>query len=147
MSNEIRDKAFKDYCNGMKYKDIAEKYGVSLSAVKSWATRYWKVATKDRKLQPQPKKVATTKPEKKLKEKLLESVGENDELTEKRRLFCLYYAMSHNALQSYLKAYKCTKETAMTNGFVKSCGTRLISACRICYSTASGSSARTSVIT
>ena len=67
MSNEIRDKAFKDYCNGMKYKDIAEKYGVSLSAVKSWATRYWKVATKGKKLQPQPRKVATQnsdKPEK-----------------------------------------------------------------------------------
>lgn len=116
MSNEIRDKAYKDYCAGMKYKAIAEKYGVSLSAVKSWATRYWKVATKDKKLQPQPKKVATRNSDKKLKERLLESVGENDELTEKRRLFCLYYAMSHNALQSYLKAYKCAKETAMTNG-------------------------------
>lgn len=116
VSNEIRDKAYKDYCDGLKYKDIAEKYGVSLSAVKSWATRNWKVATKDKKLQPRPKKVATTKPEEKLKEKLLESVSENDELTEKRRLFCLYYAMSHNALQSYLKAYKCTKETAMANG-------------------------------
>ena len=26
----------------MKYKEIAEKYGVSLSAVKSWASWYWK---------------------------------------------------------------------------------------------------------
>ena len=118
MSNEIRDKAYKDYCDGMRYKDIAEKYDVSLSTIKSWATRHWKVATKNKKLQPQPQKVATGKPEKKLKDKLLESVSENDELTEKRRLFCLYYAMSHNALQSYLKVYKCTKETAMTNGSV-----------------------------
>lgn len=116
MSNEVRDKAYKDYCDGMKYKDIAEKYGVSLSAVKSWATRYWKVATKDKKLQPQPQKVATTKPEKKLKDKLLESVSENDELTEKRRLFCLYYALSHNALQSYLKAYGGDKVSAGVQG-------------------------------
>ena len=46
---ETREQAFKDYKKGMKYKDIAEKYGVSLSAVKSWAARYWnkgKVATK-----------------------------------------------------------------------------------------------------
>ena len=28
--------------NGMKYKEIAEKYGVSESTVKSWASRYWK---------------------------------------------------------------------------------------------------------
>jgi uncharacterized protein YjcR len=35
--------AFKDWKNGMKYKEIAEKYGVTLSAVKSWATRDWKL--------------------------------------------------------------------------------------------------------
>ena len=32
--------AHKDYLNGMKYKDIADKYGVSLATVKSWKTRY-----------------------------------------------------------------------------------------------------------
>jgi uncharacterized protein YjcR len=35
--------AFKDWKSGMKYKKIAEKYGVTLSAVKSWATRDWKL--------------------------------------------------------------------------------------------------------
>ena len=39
---ELREQAFADYQQGMKYREIAEKYGVSLSAVKSWATRYWK---------------------------------------------------------------------------------------------------------
>ena len=29
-----------DYIDGMKYKDIAEKYNVSLNTVKSWKTRY-----------------------------------------------------------------------------------------------------------
>ena len=29
-----------DYMSGMKYKDIAEKYNVSLNTVKSWKTRY-----------------------------------------------------------------------------------------------------------
>ena len=116
VSDAIRDKAYKDYCNGMKYKAIAEKYHVSLSTVKSWAARHWKVATRDKKLQPKPKKVAAVQPAETLKEKLLESVSDNEELTEKRRLFCLYYATSHNALQSYLKAYQCAKGTAMTNG-------------------------------
>ena len=29
-----------DYIAGMKYKEIAEKYGVSINTVKSWKTRY-----------------------------------------------------------------------------------------------------------
>ena len=151
VSNEVRDKAYKDFCAGMKYKAIAEKYKVSLSTVKSWATRHWKVATKAKKLQPQPKKLQPRKADKKLKERLLESVDDNEGLTEKRRLFCLYYATSHNALQAYLKAYKCTKETAMTNGPALlrntqvaarcsacgiSCEMSLISGCRIYCSTA-----------
>ncbi len=61
MGEEIRDKAFEDYKKGMKYKEIAEKYGVSLSAVKSWASRYWKKGgcnQDEKKLQPKKKKVA-----------------------------------------------------------------------------------------
>jgi uncharacterized protein YjcR len=62
-NQEIRDQAYKDYQRGMKYKEIAKKYGVSLSAVKSWAIRYWKKEKgcnpKEKKLQPQKKKVAT----------------------------------------------------------------------------------------
>lgn len=41
--------AFNDRQNGMTYSEIATKYGVSVSTVKSWASRYWskdKVATK-----------------------------------------------------------------------------------------------------
>lgn len=32
--------AEKDYVRGMKYKDIAEKYHVSINTVKSWKRRY-----------------------------------------------------------------------------------------------------------
>ena len=32
--------AEQDYMNGMKYKEIAEKYGVTINTVKSWKTRY-----------------------------------------------------------------------------------------------------------
>lgn len=52
------EQAFEDYAKGLKYKEIAEKFGVSLSTVKSWKSRHWnnmKVATKDGK-------VATLKP-------------------------------------------------------------------------------------
>lgn len=58
----VVQQAFADYQNGMKYKDIAVKYNVSLSAVKSWASRYWKKEgcnPNKIRLQPKQKKVAT----------------------------------------------------------------------------------------
>lgn len=42
--------AYEDYKNGMKRKDIAEKYGVSINTVKSWRLRHWN------KLKDAPKK-------------------------------------------------------------------------------------------
>ncbi len=36
----MREQAENDYMQGMKYKDIAEKYGVSINTVKSWKQRY-----------------------------------------------------------------------------------------------------------
>lgn len=61
-NEEIREKAFQDYRKGIKYKEIAKKYGVSESAVKSWAARYWKkegYGSGKKKSQPEKKKVAT----------------------------------------------------------------------------------------
>ena len=37
---EQKDLAYQDYKKGMKYKEIAEKYGVTINTVKSWKTRY-----------------------------------------------------------------------------------------------------------
>lgn len=110
-----------DYINGMKYKDIAEKYNVSLSTVKSWKTRYkWSrdnAHTKDKKVRVQNEKSTHTKKQNKIIiEKLLKTVDENDELTEKQKLFCIYYASNNNATQSYLKAYECNYLTARVEG-------------------------------
>jgi uncharacterized protein YjcR len=35
-----KELAYQDYLKGMKYKEIAEKYGVTINTVKSWKTRY-----------------------------------------------------------------------------------------------------------
>lgn len=40
MAARKNELAEKDYMNGMKYKDIAEKYSVSINTVKSWKTRH-----------------------------------------------------------------------------------------------------------
>lgn len=37
---ENYEKAERDYMGGMKYKDIAEKYGTTINTVKSWKNRY-----------------------------------------------------------------------------------------------------------
>lgn len=41
MDKPLYEQAEIDHKKGMKYKDIAEKYNVSLNTVKSWKTRYW----------------------------------------------------------------------------------------------------------
>lgn len=50
--SDKKELARQDYMKGMKYKDIAEKYGVTLNTVKSWKQRYgWNrdgVHTKDK---------------------------------------------------------------------------------------------------
>ncbi|WP_047930420.1 LuxR C-terminal-related transcriptional regulator [Clostridium botulinum] len=35
----IKEKAYKDYISGMKYKDIADKYSISINTIKSWKRR------------------------------------------------------------------------------------------------------------
>ncbi|WP_142415420.1 phage terminase small subunit [Hathewaya massiliensis] len=37
---DVREKAKQDYFKGMKYKELAEKYSVSLNTIKSWVKRY-----------------------------------------------------------------------------------------------------------
>ena len=39
LHNDKKQQA-EDYIAGLKYKEIAEKYGVTLNTVKSWKTRY-----------------------------------------------------------------------------------------------------------
>ena len=99
------DLAYIDYCKGMKYKEIAEKYGVTINTVKSWKTRYkWlkdgkKVCTQNQK------KVCTQNDHKKEKaEEVVEKVIENADLTDKQRLFCVFYVRSFNATKAYQKS-------------------------------------------
>lgn len=107
--------AEQDYMDGMKYKDIAAKYGVTLNTVKSWKTRYkW-----DKKgMHTKKKRVCIQKAEEKQKKQAaaenVEQVLKNEDLNDQQRLFCLYYTKSFNATRAYMKAYPdCTYESAM----------------------------------
>lgn len=114
------ENAEKDYMAGMKYKDIAEKYDVSINTVKSWKKRYgWerkKGAHKNQKGCTQKMRnmgVAPVQPE----DGTLETL-QNDDLTAEQQMFCIYYSRTFNATQSYIKAYGSRYETAMVNGCI-----------------------------
>ena len=120
-TDNIKEQAYQDYKSGMKYKDIAAKYGVSLSAVKSWASRYWKNGCKktEKKLQPKSevatKKVATILDK---KEAAAEDVSEimSSDLTDRQQLFCLYFVRCFNGAKAYRKAYpEASAATARVN--------------------------------
>lgn len=70
---EKAKQAYEDYKNGLKYQEIADKYGVSVSTVKSWAARHWKPLESENKKgkgrNPKKKKVATKPKEKSQPEK------------------------------------------------------------------------------
>ena len=63
MTKETKELAFELYKQGYKYKDIAEEVGCSVSAVKSWATRVWKMKKVAKKsCNQKDKKVAKLQP-------------------------------------------------------------------------------------
>lgn len=109
-----------DYRSGMKYKEIAEKYGVTINTVKSWKTRYkW---SKDKKgVHTNSGKVCTQKKvgkqnEKAVAKEVRQVIG-NPALTDKQRLFCLHYIRCFNATKAYQKAYEVDYNTAASIGY------------------------------
>ena len=114
-----RDKAFEIYKqhNGeILLKDIAAQLNVSESTVRSWKNRYkWddeiSATSQKNKCNVANKKVI--KENKETHTKKLKKI--ENSLTEKHRLFCIYYIENFNATKAYQKAYDCDYQTAMSN--------------------------------
>lgn len=115
---ENYQKAEQDYRSGMKYKDIAEKYGTTINTVKSWKKRYnWE----RKEGAPKKEKVCTQKNDGARKKNIDIDDGtretlQNEDLTPEQQMFCIYYSRTFNAAQSYQKAYGCSYESAMCAG-------------------------------
>ena len=119
-----RDKAKAMYIDSkgkMLLKDIAAQLDVKDTQVRKWKSQdKWDEELKGNVTN---RKRNVTKKSKgidgQLKTELLPEEIEtlnNEELTEKQRLFCLYYVRWFNATKAYQKAYGCDYTTAMVNG-------------------------------
>lgn len=114
-----QEKAEKDYLAGMKYKDIAAKYEVSINTVKSWKKRngWSRGAPKEKAtkgVQPKQKRVH---PKEKVAPSLpVVELPDSDGLNDKQKAFCLYYLQRYNATWAYQKAYGGSYDAARTNG-------------------------------
>jgi len=107
---------------------LAEKYDVPLGTIKSQKSRDTKNGnpwTRDatEKDATEIKKVATVKEDASVEKEVVESeevttfdLEGDDGLTDKQRLFCMYYVRSLNATSAYKKAYKSSYATAMSEG-------------------------------
>lgn len=107
---------------GYKLKDIASQLGVAEGTVRSWKRRYnWESATQHKNkcnvAKENNKNNRRKKDIKKPIEEEVKEVLENAELTDKQRLFCIYYINCFNAAKAYKKAYECSYESALSNGY------------------------------
>lgn len=109
------ENAEQDYNAGMKYKDIADKYGVTINTVKSWKRRYEWVRNKS----APPQKGVHTKSKKGAPKNEVEQVIDelaDSELTDKQKAFVIEYVRLFNATQAYINVYDVDYDTAKSNG-------------------------------
>ena len=116
-----RDKAFEIYKlnNGeILLKDIATQLGVKDAQIRKWKSQdKWEEKLKGKL--PKNKRNVINKKTDKNKQAInedIESVLKNDKLTEKQKLFCIYYIENFNATKAYQRAYECSYATAMSEG-------------------------------
>ena len=96
---EKREEAQRDYLAGMKYKDIAEKYDVSINTVKSWKQRDGWSRDGTKTGAHKTEKGAHKKIAPKAKEILQET-----DLEDWEEVFCLEYLKHFNKTKAYHKA-------------------------------------------
>lgn len=108
------------YQSGMKLVDIANKLDVPAGTVRRWKSSYkWstdKGERSEQKANARNKKEHIVTDKEKTVADEVGQIAEETNLTDKQRLFCLYYIRCFNATKAYQKAYGCSYETALTNG-------------------------------
>lgn len=116
--DERYDQAKAMYQSGQKLVEIASQLNLPEGTVRSWKNRNRWDDKANATLQKRKRNVA--KEEKNSKRETaveVEQVLENPDLTDKQRLFCVYYIRSFNATKAYQKAYECRYDVANAEGY------------------------------
>lgn len=120
--NAKAEVALKLYRQGILLKDIAEQLEVPQGTIRRWKSTYgWDSDDNEQKASVRKnseRSECSLSEQKKLQniEDDIASVMANDDLSDEQKHFCLYYVRSFNATKSYMKAYKCSYETAAASG-------------------------------
>lgn len=106
------------YLKGMKLVEIASQLSIPEGTVRRWkCTHKWDNERSDKKANVRKRKNEENSKNKKAIVDEVEQVLENTALTDKQRLFCLYYIRCFNATKAYQKAYACSYEVANSEGY------------------------------
>lgn len=115
-----RDKAFeiyKKYKGNIDLVEIANQLKISSGTVRGWKSKdKWTEKMNGTFQTNTERSVQKKNKKKKVVVEEVDKVMKNDELTDKQRLFCIYYVKCFNATKAYQKAYECSYETAMVEG-------------------------------
>lgn len=122
--NAKAEVALKLYKQGILLKDIAEQLDIPQGTIRRWKSTYkWDQTDEPADCSDVRKEsersVNSERSEKKKVQRVkhdVASVTENPELTDKQRLFCLYYVRCFNATKAYQKAYECSYKMACGHG-------------------------------
>lgn len=113
------------YLEGRKLVDIASELELPEGTIRRWkCTHEWDSERSDknnerseRNSERSERKLNKANRKKTASNIDVDSVIENEELTDKQRFFCLLYIKCFNAIKAYQKAYGCGYETAAVNGY------------------------------
>lgn len=106
------------YLEGQKLVEIASQLNLPEGTVRRWkSTHKWDSERSDKNKERSDRKKDALKEEKAVVPSEVESVISNPDLSDKQRLFCLYYVRCFNAAKAYQKAYGCAYSTALGAGY------------------------------
>lgn len=106
------------YLKGQKLVEIASQLNLPEGTVRRWkSTHKWDSERSDKNKERSDRKKDALKEEKAVVPSEVESVISNPDLSDKQRLFCLYYVRCFNAAKAYQKAYGCAYSTALGAGY------------------------------
>lgn len=123
-SKDLRKEAFEMFQQGFKLCDIAKQLNVPAGTVRRWKhSDGWEANEQGERSEQANETNAKSERSEVFRQKRrkrvfsdVQKVEKNAELTEKQRLFCLFYVRYFNATKAYQKAYGCAYSTAASAG-------------------------------